>query len=40
LVERFINNIKHYRRIATGYEKSVVSFAAVLFLVSTMIWLK
>jgi hypothetical protein len=24
LVERFINNITHYRRIATGYEKTVV----------------
>jgi transposase len=40
LVERFINKIKHYRRVATRYEKTVVSFAAVLFLVATMIWLK
>jgi transposase len=40
LVERFINKIKHYRRIATRYEKTVVSFAAVLFLVATMSWLK
>jgi transposase len=40
LVERFINKIKHYRRVATRYEKTAVSFAAVLFLVATMIWLK
>jgi putative transposase len=40
LVERFINKTKHYRRVATRYEKSVVSFAAVLFLVAVMIWLK
>jgi transposase len=40
LVERFINKIKHYRRIAARYEKTVVSFAAVLFLVATMIWPK
>jgi len=40
LVERFINKIKHCRGVATRYEKTVVSFAAVLFLVATMIWLK
>jgi transposase len=40
LVERFINKIKHYRRVATRYEKTVVSFASVLFLVAAMIWLK
>jgi hypothetical protein len=39
-VERFINKIKHYRRIATRYEKTVLSFASVLFLVAAMIWLK
>ena len=40
LVERFFNKIKHYRRIATRYEKTVVSFAAMLFLVGAMIWLR
>ena len=39
-IERFINKIKHYRRIATRYEKTVLSFASVLFLVAAMIWLK
>ena len=40
LVERFFNKIKHYRRITTRYEKTVVSFAAMLFLVGAMIWLR
>lgn len=40
LVERFFNKIKHYRRIATRYEKTALSFASMLFLVATMIWLR
>jgi putative transposase len=40
LVERFINKIKHFRRIATRYEKTAVSFASMLFLVGAMIWLR
>jgi transposase len=39
-IERFFNKIKHYRRIATRYEKTAVSFAAMLFLVGAMIWLR
>jgi transposase len=40
LVERFINKIKHYRRVATRYEKTALSFASVLFLIGTIIWLR
>jgi transposase len=40
LVERFINKIKHYRRIATRYEKTALSYLSVLCLVGTMIWLR
>ena len=40
LVERFINKIKHYRRIATRYEKTALSFASMLFLAAAMIWLR
>ena len=40
LVERFFNKIKHYCRIATRYEKTAVSFAAMLFLVGAMIWFR
>ena len=40
LVERFFNKIKHFRRIATRYEKTALSFAAMLFLVAAVIWLR
>jgi transposase len=40
LVERFFNKIKHFRRISTRYEKTALSFAAMLFLVGAMIWLR
>jgi transposase len=40
LVERFINKIKHFRRIATRYEKTALSFASMIFLVAAMIWLR
>jgi transposase len=40
LVQRFFNEIKHFRRIATRYEKTALSFASILFLVSAMIWLR
>ena len=40
LVERFFNKIKHFRRIATRYEKTAISFASMLFLVGAMIWLR
>ena len=39
-VERFFNKIKHFRRIATRYEKTAQSFAAMLSLVGAMIWLR
>jgi putative transposase len=40
LVERFFNKIKHFRRIATRYEKTAHSFAAMLSLVGAVIWLR
>jgi transposase len=40
LVERFFNKIKHYRRIATRYEKTALSFASMLFLAGAVIWLR
>jgi|SRR6516225_146273 transposase len=33
LVERFFDKIKHFHRITTRYEKTALSFAAMLFLV-------
>jgi len=36
-VERFFNRVKHYRRIATRYEKTALGYMAMLHLVSTMV---
>ena len=39
LVERFFNKIKHYRGIATRYDKLASTFMAGVLLVSVLIWL-
>jgi transposase len=39
LIERFFARIKHFRRIATRYEKLARSYMAFLHLVSTFVWL-
>ena len=38
--ERFFNKIKHYRHIATRYDKTAESFLAALKLVAVRIWLR
>ena len=38
-IERFIGRIKHYRRIATRYEKTARNYLALLHLVGAMVWL-
>jgi transposase len=40
LVECFINKIKHFRHIATRYDKTAASFLSMLYLCGTMIWLR
>jgi transposase len=40
LVERFFNIIKHFRGIATRYEKTARNFLAGLLLVCALTWLK
>ena len=35
-IERFFNRIKHYRRIATRYDKTAASFLAFLHLAAAM----
>lgn len=40
LVERFFCKIKHFRRIATRYEKTALSFFSMLSLIGAMIWLR
>ena len=39
LVERFFNRIKHFRRLATRYEKHSQNFLGMLTLVAAVIWL-
>ncbi len=40
LVECFINKIKHFRRIATRYKKTALSFYSMLCLCGAMIWMR
>jgi transposase len=40
LVENFFCNLKPFRRIATRYEKTDESFAAMIYLASTVLVLK
>ena len=39
-VERFFNKIKHFRRIATRYEKLATNYLAMIKLAATRIWLR
>ena len=39
LVERFFNKIKHYRAIATRYDKLANTYMAGVMLVCVIIWL-
>ena len=36
-VERYFNKLKQYRRVATRYEKTAISFAGFVYLASAMI---
>ena len=38
LVERFFNKLKHFRRIATRYEKTARNFLAAILIASTRLW--
>jgi len=40
LVECFINKIKHFRRFATRYDKTVASFLSFAAIAAFMIWLR
>ena len=40
LIERFFNEIKHFRRIATRYDKLAENFLAALKLAAVRIWLR
>ena len=40
LVECFFNKIKHFRRVATRYDKTATAFAAFVTIASFMVWLR
>jgi transposase len=40
LVERFFNKLKHFRAIATRYEKHAANYLALIKLAATRIWLR
>jgi transposase len=40
LVECFMNKIKHFRRVATRYDKTDVAFIAFVSIASFMVWLR
>jgi transposase len=40
LVERFFNKIKHFRRIATRYDKLAANYMAMVKLASIRVWLR
>jgi transposase len=39
-IECFINKIKHYRRVATRYEKTARNFLSMAMLAAVMVWLR
>jgi transposase len=40
LVERFFNKLKHFRRVATRFDKLARNFLAAVLLASTRIWIR
>lgn len=39
-IERCINRLKHFRRIATRYDRRAAHFLAMLHLASVMLWMR
>jgi transposase len=39
-IERLFNKLKHFRRIATRYDRRAIYFLAALHLASAMIWMR
>jgi transposase len=39
-IERFFNKLKHFRRIATRYDRRATNFLACLYLASVVIWMR
>lgn len=39
-IERFFNKLKHFRRIATRYDRREIYFLSAIYLASAMIWMQ
>lgn len=39
LVERLFNKLKHYRRLATRYDKTASAYLGFVYLAASMLWL-
>lgn len=40
LIERMFNKLKHFRRVATRYDKTALSFLSFVHIASIYLWLK
>ena len=40
LIERFFNKLKHFRKVATRYEKSAQNYLAVVLMASSRLWMR
>jgi len=40
LIERFFNKLKHFRRIATRYDKTARNFLAAVLLAASRLWMR
>ena len=40
IVERLFNKLKHFRRVATRYDKTAIAFLAFIHIASICLWLK
>ena len=40
IIERFFNKLKHFRRIATRYDKLARNFLAAIMIASTRLWIR
>ena len=40
LIERFFNRLKHFRRIATRYDKTARNFLSAVLIASSRIWMQ
>lgn len=40
LIERCFNKLKHYRRIATRYDRRLIHFASFLYIACAILWIR